>query len=289
MRVLRQSGVYLTLIALVCAAFHVEAQENNNSAKIKVTLAGILLVSDYRCDEARLKHLLRENRPFYECPDGDSQWGLLSGSHVFKLYGDATELGKYERTRVSVTGSADGGKVFVDSIVPAVVPDTEIRRLVEQLRNQPWHGAQNISNPTFWVFNFTGPMTELLEAGPSAQDILLQHLDDTEIKDQIILLLGGIGDEKVIEPIIHAMVDRGDHFNNASRINLAANLALTNLTQGEVIWHHGGGITIDACPDDPKSCWYAWWVKNRDNFKVAEEYENRSYSNYPNYGIYHQP
>jgi len=106
-------------------------------------------------------------------------------------------------------------------------------------------------------------MLAILQAGPAGQNLLMRYLDDHQIADQIIILLGGIGDETTIEPIMRAMPDPDElHSSPATeRAALAANLALTNITQAEVIWHHGGGITVDRCPEDPKSCWYAWWIK----------------------------
>jgi hypothetical protein len=74
----------------------------------------------------------------------------------------------------------------------------------------------------------------------------------------------------------------------AKKINLVANIALTNITVSSVIWHHGGGIPYEQCPDDPKQCWQAWWVQNKDTFRVSGETLNRRYSNYPNYGVYLQ-
>jgi hypothetical protein len=57
-------------------------------------------------------------------------------------------------------------------------------------------------------------------------------LDDPKIKDQIIILLGGLGDQKAVLLIIHAMADRNEARDNhyARKVNLAANLALTNIT-----------------------------------------------------------
>ena len=114
-------------------------------------------------------------------------------------------------------------------------------------------------------------------------------LDDPKIKDQIIILLGGLGDQEAVLPIIHAMADQDEASDNkyARKVNLAANLALTNITVGDVIWHHGGGITVDACPDDPKSCWNTWWIQHKDTFDISKTV-SRNYSNYPSYGIYQQ-
>ena len=41
-------------------------------------------------------------------------------------------------------------------------------------------------------------MIQILQAGPAAQDILLEYLSDEQIKDHIIILLGGVGDEKAV-------------------------------------------------------------------------------------------
>lgn len=127
-------------------------------------------------------------------------------------------------------------------------------------------------------------------AGPGAQDELLDHLNGPQIKDQIIFLLGGVGDGRAIKPIIDAMADPDEAqvSEYARKVNLAANLALTNLTVGDVIWHHGGGITFDQCPHDPKSCWSAWWAKNGRMFDITRA-ASRWYVNYPGYGIYQDP
>lgn len=263
------------------------SQTNNNlsdSQDAKKTWTGIVLVSDWRCEE-------RSRKLQGACPANSSEWGLLAGADVYLLQGDPTNCKKYERTRVTITGTAKGKSIAVDSIVPSQLTEGEIRVLIGQLKFHHWTGPENYTSPTHWIFNFTDPMLRILQAGPVAQNPLLQYLDDQDIKDQIIILLGGVGDEKAVEAIIRAMPDGEETPSGAGakRINLAANLALTNITVSDVIWHHGGGISIDACPEAPKSCWYAWWSQNRDNFKASTSTTNRNYSNYPNYGIYQQP
>jgi len=186
--------------------------------------------------------------------------------------------------------------------------DRELRAAIEQLRLHPWAGPRNITSPTTWIFGFTDPMLQILQAGPAAQTVMLQTLregmlegnefggsdkdrefKDREFKDQIIILLGGIGDERAVEPIIRAMSTGGRSHGEARQTNQMANLALTNITQSEVIWGHGGGIPYNSCPDDPKACSLAWWAQNKTSFKVSSEIGTRNYSNYPNYGIYQQP
>jgi hypothetical protein len=171
-----------------------------------------------------------------------------------------------------------------DARLPAAT-NADIENWIEQLKSFPWEGPKNYM--PLWVFNFTKPMRQILDVGAPAQDPLLRHLSDPAIKDQIIILLGGVGGVKSIEPIIGAMVRKDDVRANldAKKINLAANLALTNITAAEVIWHRGGGITIDKCPDDPKSCWSNWWAKNKDHIE-QEMNVSRLYASYPNYGIH---
>jgi hypothetical protein len=168
--------------------------------------------------------------------------------------------------------------------------DTEIRALIAELYTHSWLGAENSCSPTCWNFNFTEPMLKILEEGSSAQALLLEKINDPQIKDQVIILLGGVGDERAIAPIIRAMVVKNKIAitPNAERINLTANLALTNITAADVIRHHGGGIEVRRCPKNPKECWVEWWKKNEATFAAKGIKQSRRYSNYPDYGIYKQ-
>jgi hypothetical protein len=284
----------LATVFLVCAG-HCQAQIEKISAespKNQKTLTGILLVSDRLCDEYPADGL----KDKWACPEGSSQWGLIALGTQYSVHGEINELKQYECRRVTVTGIVSpSSENFLDrfdvqSIGASEMPESQIRELIEQLKDNQWAEPKNIANPTTWVFNFTPPMLQILEAGTAAQDVLLQYLDDPIIKDQIIILLGGVGDRKAIKPIIDAMTDGNVARDNeyARKINLAANLALTNITVGDVIWHHGGGISVDACPVDPQSCWNSWWLQKKESFDLAKTM-NRNYSNYPSYGIYQDP
>ncbi len=168
--------------------------------------------------------------------------------------------------------------------------DVETRTLISELYTHSWAGAENNCSPMCWDFQFTQPMQKILEIGSAAQDVLIENLDDVNIKDQVIILLGGVGDERAVAPIIKTMIAKNSIKNtpNAERINLSANLALTNITVSEVIWHHGGGIEVRKCPDNSKECWQEWWKKNKSTFTVKGITQSRNYSNYPGYGIYGQ-
>lgn len=251
------------------------------------TLTGVLLASDYRCE--RVADGIKQ--PSLFCPEGSSEWAILSAGSVYPVHGNPSELKKYERQRVTAEGTLVGkATLMLNTIQPSEVTETDLRMLIEQLRVNHWTGPKNYTNPTHWIFDFTPPMLKVIEAGPAAEPILLQYLNDAQIKDQIVILLGGVGDEKAVDPIVDVMADHGEILFDpqARKLNDIASLALTNITVSEVIWPIGGGITVPRCPDDPKSCWKDWWIKNRNTFSLAAR-PNRNYSNYPNYGIYRQP
>jgi hypothetical protein len=166
--------------------------------------------------------------------------------------------------------------------------ELRITQLIAALHQQPWQGAINGCTPTCWFFHFTDPMKGLLKIGAPAQKQILENLFDPDIADQIVILLGGVGDEQAVEPIIQVMKRVQDEppTDRRRRTLTAGKLALTNITVADTNWHHGGGITIDACPNDPGGCWSSWWQKNKGSFRVRDIKTSRHYSNYPNYGIY---
>jgi hypothetical protein len=88
-------------------------------------------------------------------------------------------------------------------------PSSEKRKLagdlIQSLHQQAWLGAVNFCNPACWQFRFTAPMQVLLGLGSDAQDSLIAALTDEDIRDQAIILLGGVGDERAVAPIIEAM------------------------------------------------------------------------------------
>lgn len=177
------------------------------------------------------------------------------------------------------------------SEVDATKSDISIRHLVMGLRQHRWYGIQCVGmSPTTWLVHVTMPMKELLKVGPAAQPALLDSLSDPLIQDQVILLLGGIGDEAVIGPIIDAMIPSTElkTRENAMRINFAADFALTNITTADVVWPHSGGNIVLNCPNaDRKTCWQKWWELNSGSFAVENLVQrDRNYPHYPSYGIY---
>jgi hypothetical protein len=169
--------------------------------------------------------------------------------------------------------------------------DQDVRSLIGELRKQKWEGPNAVAIPLSWDFQLTEPMRRIMEIGAPARDALLENVSDPLIKDQIFILLGGVGDERAVGPIIKNMVGKKDlaSSSNSEQINLAANIALTNITVADVIWHHGGGVVRIDPPEDSKERWTKWWTENESSFAVKNITRSRNYSNYPNYGIYKRP
>ena len=196
------------------ASFHDDAHASpvhNSPASpgSSVALTGILLVDDFRCDEWPAD----EPKDKMMCPEGGlSQWGFITVTKQYTVRGIHNELRKYERQRVMVTGTVTAAtkdfpaeKLEVQSIASSEVDTNPIREMIEELRSHQWTEPVIVSNPTLWEFHLTPPMIQILQAGPAAQDVLLEYISDPHIKDQIIFLLGGVGDGNAVEPIIEAM------------------------------------------------------------------------------------
>lgn len=257
----------------------------------EIKMTGIVLTSDHRCALSHAEDAL--------CRSSD--WALASGRRTYLLYGDIPTLERFERKRVAISGLLEEDpvveygmqmvrrRITVRSVESSELGEQTIEELVSQLSVIPWRGPEDVFGPPDHNFAFTEPMFQILEAGHGAQDVVLHQIGNKAIQDQIVMLLGGIGDENVIWPIIETLTDGNDATMDArsKRLNLIGNLALTNLTVSGVIWHHGGGITVNQCPDTPKSCWAKWWLERRDSLKVGVG-GDRLYTNYPNYGIYAQ-
>jgi hypothetical protein len=284
-------GFLLLAAALAFVSACAASAQNVPPKTGEIKLTGIVLAADHRCSAPHKSDGLCRR----------SDWALASGRQTYLLYGDIPTLEKFERKRVNISGLLQEEPIIVygthmirrqitvHSIEIDEPSEQAIEALVKPLQAVPWRWPENHCSPMCWQFAFTDPMIQVLQAGSAAQDVLLRHLGDPAIQDQVVMLLGGVGNEKSIWPIIETLTDGADTASDAraKRLNLIGNLALTNLTVSGVIWHHGGGISPDLCPVTPKSCWSKWWLDQKDSFRVGVG-GDRLYSNYPNYGIYAQ-
>jgi hypothetical protein len=165
----------------------------------------------------------------------------------------------------------------------------EIEQLIAQLYETQYNGPgiQTFS-PTSWRLRFTEPMEALLKIGPSAQQALLPRLADPAIKDQVMMILGGLADERAIGPIVEAMIPAAEAANvpNSKQVNLCGALALTNITQAEVSFGRSGGTLFLPCPNTPRECWAKWWEENSATFVARKTRRSRAYDAHTDFGIY---
>lgn len=193
------------------------------------------------------------------------------------------------RSKVTFVFLLLGLLFVVPSLSQTADVKAETQALISSLKDDTWRGVERLGeSPTQWDFNLSQPMVKILQTGKPAQQVLIQNLDASPLRGQIIFLLGGVGDETAIQPIIDAMIPSSKISGEpqAKIINGAANIALTNITVADVIFHRGGGVVVERCPGNPKECWQNWWDKNRSTFRVDKITQSRCYSNYPGYGIY---
>jgi len=173
----------LLTVLLVCTD-HFRGQTDKKAAESHhsaTTLTGILLVNDIRCDE---RPVADGHKGEQICPEDSFRWGLITLGKQYSVTGKTSQLKQYERHRVIVTGSLSPNpesvmeRLDIQFIGPSEMPESQISGFIEQLKHDQWPEPENIANPTTWVYNFTPPMLQILQAGPAAQDVLLRHLDD---------------------------------------------------------------------------------------------------------------
>jgi hypothetical protein len=108
--------------------------------------------------------------------------------------------------------------VFPMSVLSqATAKDQDVRSLIYELRSYRWEGPYATALPLQWDLRLTEPMRQILEIGSPAQEALLENITDPLIKYQIIILLGGVGDERSIGPIINAMIGKKDQVHSKLR------------------------------------------------------------------------
>jgi hypothetical protein len=197
-RATRNFSMFLLIGALAAVTESFGFGQTAAPEKGEIKLTGVLLTSDERCSDTHGKGMF--------CRSSD--WALASGYKTYLLFGDIPTLKKFERKRVSVSGLLEEEpvveyglhmirrKLAVRSIENNELSEGVIEELVQQLKVVPWRGPENYCSPMCWDFAFTDPMTEILQAGSGAQGILLDHITDKSIEDQIVMLLGGVGDRK---------------------------------------------------------------------------------------------
>lgn len=132
-------------------------------------------------------------------------------------------------------------------------------------------------------------MKEILKIGNPAQSTLLKNLSNPKFNNEIIILLGGVGDEAAVKPLIDKFVEDGDFRPSMDRKdifrNISIKVALTNITAADLAAPTAIGTFYgERCPT--KACWGKWWEENKATFSVKNLGAKRDQFFVPNYGIY---
>jgi hypothetical protein len=166
----------------------------------------------------------------------------------------------------------------------------EAQRVVASLAQYDWKGATTISeSPVSWDFAVTPPMNQLLAAGADARPALLAELSNEKVLDQVLFLLGGVGDESSIDPILTAMGLAREKLSGErrERVLAAGSVALSNITGEPVVWWYCGGVVTRRCSLDPLDCWSTWWLANKARFRASDPTHRKSRCR-PGYGLYRE-
>jgi hypothetical protein len=287
---IRGSAKFLLYAALAAATEGLCFGQTAPPNTVEVKLTGIVLTNDHNT-------VCLKTKEEEACGDRGTDWALASGRTTYLLLGDESTLQSFARKRVTIAGVLEQEpverngwqmirrKIAVRSIESSELSEQAVDELVGRLKFFPWRGepGQQCNRGCWNDFAFTDAMVEILQAGRMAQGALLRHLDDPSIQDQIVMLLGGVGDENVVEPIIEMLADGDDSEldERSRRLNLVGDVALMNLTVDEVL---GWG---SPCPNTLRTCWSKWWTGHKDRFK-EDRIGFRNTSTYPNYGMYEQ-
>jgi hypothetical protein len=172
------------------------------------------------------------------------------------------------------------------------VTEQEIQALIDKLNTQPWEGVVSLELPgKAMESQFTEPMKEIIRIGNPAQSTLLKNLSNPKLKIEMILLLGGVGDEASVKPLIDEFIGLGDPQPGMSREvmfrNICIKVALTNITAADLAAPTAIGTFYgERCPT--KACWEKWWEANKSTFSAKDVGKKRDQFFVPNYGIYSQ-
>jgi hypothetical protein len=158
---------------------------------------------------------------------------------------------------------------------PAPFPRPRIDRLISELRWPPnrlnWKGSRCI--PGGELIDFSPPMKELIRVGAPARARLHRLLDDKQIQNEVVLILGAIGDETTLPLLIDrypTALDKDDRWQTKM---VCFSFALSYLT-GQQIDRSREGTTIDT---DNARQWWDWWTKAASTFRVPVEKPNGSW------------
>jgi len=159
---------------------------------------------------------------------------------------------------------------------------TDVGMLVSQLY-EPSNKAQcvDVVVPGGEIISFSAPMLKLIMMGSAARQPLHRKITDKRIQNEVVLILGAIGDESTVEALINAypeidirrLPSDGEAYYTA-RFNIACMThALTYLT-GQPIGRSRAGADYDL---SNRRRWIEWWEQAKRGFRVQATKPNATW------------
>jgi Type II secretion system (T2SS), protein E, N-terminal domain len=149
--------------------------------------------------------------------------------------------------------------------------DGVIAELYQPANRIDWHGQGLI--PGGELIEFTPPMKKLIILGPAAREPLHRLLDDGRVQDEVVLVLGAIGDETTVPLLINRYPQRLSQHDQCQKKMVCFSFALSYLT-GQEIDRDRSGTTQS---EDNAGLWRAWWAKAGPTFRLPAERPNASW------------
>jgi hypothetical protein len=166
---------------------------------------------------------------------------------------------------------------------PELAGDAEVDYQIAILRAPP-NKVQYIATliPGGELLAFSPPMKELIRLGDRARPALNRCLGDEAIQNEVVLVLGAIGDRETVRLLIEAYPaeDVRDLARDDPRWVRAMcfSFALPYLT-GQQIGRDRGGADFDP---QNRALWRQWWEEHGGAFSVPAAKPNASWvPNYP--------
>jgi hypothetical protein len=134
-----------------------------------------------------------------------------------------------------------------------------------------WGGSGII--PGGELIDFTPAMRQLIILGPTARKTLHGLLDDPEIQNEVVLVLGAVGDETTV-PLLIDRYPRNLAPDEPHQTKMVCfSFALSYLT-GQEMDRTRWGTTVS---EENAGRWRAWWANARSTFRVLAKKPNASW------------
>lgn len=175
----------------------------------------------------------------------------------------------YGQTRLNVPDLRNLQLRYTDDQQEAEARRTvSVETLVEQLRRPENRVPAEYPSvvPGGECLTFSTPLRALMFQGAEARGPLLARIDDPDIRNEIVLALGAVGDEATVPELI-ARYPRGPiaQEDRAGKLaQVCCSYALCWLTGQPIDRSRYGTDECEGCAEK----WEAWWAANRETFRV---------------------